>query len=281
MQATLSRGSTSVEIPVLSNQAGAPLLVRTFGKPNLNIQETGALNPRHVDQWSGLLQYNILGRFHDSNAYSDAITLTDLVKSNSNGTPLTLDIPLDDFDDDVTVAPAASQDEALSLAYEPGGRNQVDVDLGLTRINQTVGGSDQPATTPTASGTGPVQLGDGDTTVDLTADVVVERAVGRPQSVIRRAPATYPNHTEKHKTAYDSLELSFEFVENAVSMANDISSLLQTQLGRESLTLSFNGLYGLGDFDVVPDGSDAMRLNRVSGEQGTTLVPSLTLRRVR
>lgn len=281
VDATISRGGTSVSLPLVSDSSGDPIAIRTLGKPNLEIQQTGSILPRHIDQWSGLLQYNLLGRLMGSSAYDDAITLADLIKSNSNGTELTLDIPLDEYDDTIRVAPAAGQDEALSLAYEPGRKNQVDVDIGLTRIEQTLSGGNQPANTPTTSGSGPIQLTNGSTTVDLSTDVTVSRGVGRPQSVVRRAPnQNYPNHIDKFKGATDKIELGFEFVDNVVSQTNDIARLFQGQLGRDSLTLDFQGLYGLGAFSVVPDGSNAMRLNRPAGEQGTTVVPSVNLVRV-
>jgi len=278
--ATLSRAGTTVEIPLLANSSGVPLCGRDIGKPNLRIQETGSLDPRHVDQWSGLESYTITGRFIGSNAYSDAIALCDLLKSNSNGNQLTLNIDMPEYDTDIPVAPAAGQDEAVNIAYEPGRRNQVDVDLGLTRAD-TIAGGDQTATTPTASGSGPVELSFGNTTVALTEDITVSRSVGRPKSVIRRNPSgRYPIHIDKFKTAYDYFEISAEFNSNTVSQVNDIVDMFSQQLGRNAITLDFNGLYGMGQISVVPDGSGALRHVRPSGQEGTGLLPTISLRRV-
>jgi len=278
--ATLDRGGTTVEIPLLTDTSGSPLISRDYGKPNLQIQQTGAINPRFNDNWSGLQQYTITGRFIDSNAYSDAISLMDLIKSNSNGNQLTLNVDMPEFNTDIPVVPSAGQDEAATVSYNPGWEDHVFVDVALTRARTQVG-SDQSASTPTTSGSGPIQITDGNTTIDLVDDVTVTRAVGRPQSTVRKAPdSIIPDHYDKFKTAHDSFELSFELVENAVSQVGDIVSIFNQQLGRSPLTLKFNGLFGMGDFSVIPDGSQALRTTRQSGEQGTTSIPTINLRRV-
>lgn len=278
--ATLSRGNNSISIPLVA-PGGNPLVSIDHGKPNLEIQPNGELDPRHMDNYSGLESYTILGRFTSSSAYQKAIDLADLIKSNSNGNELLLNVDMPEFDTDIKVAPAAGQEEALSIAYNPGQRDNVEVDLGLTRISETRSGHDQPASTPTATGSGPIQLTDGRTTVDLTAGITVERAVGRPKSVVRKHPSNqFPYHIDKHKMAYDSFELSFDVVQNTTTTVNKLAGMFNSKLRRNSLTLDFNGLYGLGAFNVVPQGSGALRHSRISGEQGTSLVPTVRLRRV-
>lgn len=277
--ATIERGSTSVTLPLVDSQSGTPVFVRSIGKPQLQIQETGSIQPRHIDVWSGNLQYTLLGRLTDSSAYTKAITLADLIKENGNGTPLTLNANISEVDTDIQAVPAAGQDQSLQLVYPPGRRNEVQVDLGLTRVSRSEG-YDQPANTPTASGTGPIQITDGSTTVDLTADVEVTRNVGRPNSVVRRSPEEYPWHVDTHKTAADTFELSLQFVDNAITKVNNVAELFSQKLGRSSLDLKFNGLYGMGTLSVVPEGSEAIRLVRPSGEQGTNVIPTINLRRV-
>lgn len=278
--ATIERDGTSVTIPLLSDSSGTPLCVKSIGKPNLEVQETGSILPRHIDQWSGLAQYTLTGRFHN-NAYSKAITLTDLLKSNSNGDKTLLNIDMPEYDSDIQVAPAAGQDAALTTVYNPGWRDWVEVDLSLTRVSQTQDGGEQPASTPTASGSGPIQLSYQNTTVDLVGDIEVSRSVGRPKSVVRRTPnSKYPLHIDKYKTASDVFELSFEFTQNTVSNVNDIVTMFNQQLGRNSLTLDFNGLYGMGAFNVIPDGSEAVRANRRAGYKEDGLIPTVNLRRV-
>lgn len=279
MDATIERGSTSVDLPLLST-GGTPQVSVDIGKPNLNIQTTGAINPRHIDQWSVVETYSLLGRFVSDTAYSDAIELADLIKGASDGTEMTLDMNFPELNTPFNVAPAAGQEEALNIVYPPGRRNNVEIDLGLTRIAETIGGADQTANTPTASGTGPIQITDGSTTVDLTDDVEVTRAVGRPKSNISKRPSQLPTHIETHKTAYDAFSLSFEYASDPVTPIQNLRELFGTRLGRNSLTLDFNGLYGMGAFNVVPDSSQAIRHTRPSGEQGTSLVPTINLRRV-
>ena len=281
--ATLTRGSTTVELTLLES-GGSPVATVDHGKPTLVEHNTGALDPRTQDQFAGLTTYNLLGRFVTDTAYQDAIELADLIKSHSNGNDLLLNVDIPEFDTDIKVAPAVGQEQAVSMVYNPGRRDWVDVDIGLTRISElTAGsvGSDQLASTPTATGTGPVQLSYSGTTVDLTSDVTVERSVGRPQSDTQgQVPNNYPIYQDKQKTAHESFELSLEFVTDAVSKVTQLKDMFNTKLGRTSFTLDFNGLYGLGSFNVVPDGSGALRHIRVAGEQGVTQVPTINLRRV-
>jgi len=144
---TLSRGSDSVDIQ-LNAEGGTPLLSTTFGKPSVQVRESGGVqNPRVNDRWSGLESYTLQGKLYD---YATSHELADLVKSGST-TPLELSIGLDEYPDTVTVAPAAGQDSALSLNYPAGKRDNVDVSLNLTRVGDVVGIGDQPATTPTTT----------------------------------------------------------------------------------------------------------------------------------
>lgn len=279
---TVSRGGTSVDIPVLDNSSGTPLVSKDVGDPNLNIQESGSLQPRHIDQWSGLEQYTIFGRLDGGSAYSDANTLADLIKSNSDGTPLDLNIPLNDFDDTIKVAPAAGQDQSVALSYPPANRQRVDVDLALTRVApDLVEGYTQSASTPTDGGSGPIKITDGSTSVNLETDVEVQRTIGRPNSTIRRTPEQFPRLTDNHKRAADRFEISLEFTSSAVSNINDLVALFSQQLGRDSLTLDFQGEFGLGAFNVVPDGSQALRHTRPSAQEAVNLVPTINLVRVR
>ena len=54
MNVTLSRGSTSVSIPLVE-ESGEQLITKSLGKPNLRVEESGGTDfPRTQDQWSGL-----------------------------------------------------------------------------------------------------------------------------------------------------------------------------------------------------------------------------------
>lgn len=283
VEATLERDTTSISLPLVGEGAGVPLVAVDHGKPESGPASKGIINPRWGDFWSQLESYTLNVRFTGSDAYSDAIALADLIKSHSGGEDLVLDIPgLPEIDTDVVVAPAPEQDSAVSFTYNPGGREMVDAQVSLTRVNETAGTGSQQASTPTASGSGPITLSDGSDTVSFTAGITVERSVGRPNSVIRRSTQSYPNYVDHRKAAYEAFELSAEFVDSsAVSDVEDLAGMVGKQLGRDSLTLDFNGLYGLGSFAVVPQGSQALRRVRPSAEQGTIIVPKLSLRRVK
>jgi hypothetical protein len=135
LQATLSRGSESVSFPIL-DESGTPLISRSFGKPNLNIRSTGDPDPRAgQDRRSGSETLTVTTRLYD---YETALDLADLVKAHSGDTNTVLDIPHPAFEDSISVFPAAGQEEALTLEYEPGA-GYVSVDLSLSRVNETIG----------------------------------------------------------------------------------------------------------------------------------------------
>jgi len=275
---TLSRGSTSIEIP-LEEEVGTPLLAVTFGKPELQVRDGGGTYlPRVQDRWSGLETYSLVGKLYD---YQITHDLADLIQSAS-GDPLTLEIPLAEYPDSVQVAPAAGQDSALSLSYPSGKRQTVDVELSLTRVDRTNASTSQQATTPTTSGTGPVQLRVGGASVDLpTADLSLERTIGRPNDVIRRQSGTSdPFHIAKAKPTSDVFTLSFETIEDIPATLNTLTDeIFRTRLGRGGLVLDFNGVLGLGAVDVIPVGSGPFRQVHQAGK-GWVINPTLELRRV-
>jgi len=293
---TVSRGSRSVDIPLLSDGAQDPLLPVDVGKPDQNFQNSGDLNPRVSDFFSVQKTYTVIGRLTGNSAYNDAIRLADLIKSNSDGVELELDVPLPEFDNDILVAPPAGVAEALSLAYPAGTRDRVDVELSLVRIEETMAGANQPATSPiiaaygadygsdygnaTASTTDILELTDGNNTVQLTADVTVNRLVGRPNSTIRKNPTgIFPKHIDHQKAAYEAFEISYK-ERTSISNISTLVDLFEQKLGRGSLTLDFNGLFGMGQFDVVPMGGNALRHVRQSAEGAVSPVPTINLRRV-
>lgn len=280
--ATLERGGTTITLPLTADSGGTPLVSHDVGKPEAGISGgKGVLDPRWSDRWSRTETYTLIGQFTSASAYDDAIALADLIKSHSGGDPITLNIGMPEFDTDISVVPPAAQGRALELAYDPGGTDMVGVELTLVRIEYvTASSTTQTASTPTGSGSGPVQLTDGSTTVSFEADIVVDRTIGRPNSVIRRTTKTYHRYSDKLKNALDEFELGVEFTTSAQSQIADLKSLVRPARGRSALTLDFQGEYGLGSFDVVPTGSGALRTVRPAGEEGTVIVPSLTLRKV-
>ena len=281
--ATLSRGSTTIELPLLDEGAGAPLIGTDIGKPEAGPQSrSGALDPRWSDNWSQLETYTLAVRFTDRDAYDVSLDLADLIKSHAGDDDLVLDIPLPEFDSNMIVAPAPEQDTAVSFAYDPGQTDWVDVEISLARVEQTLGSGSRSAQTPRATGDGPITLSDGTTTIEFVNGVTVERSVGRPNSVVRRSTGLRPNYITHDKVAFDEFELSAEFLGvGGPSTSNLLMDMVGQPLGRSALTLDFNGLYGIGAMDVVPRGSNALRTVRPSGERHTIVVPSISLRRVR
>lgn len=276
----------SLTFPVMEEN-GTPLFSVDIGKPELDIYEHGELEPRFNDTRSGLENYTITSQLTGSSAYSDALTLADMLKSRQGGgEELTVQLSGTDIPDaypttKTFVAPAAEQEQALSLTYAPGRKNVVDVELSLSRMNQIRGTANQEATTPTATGTGPITLSDGTTTVSLTEDINISRSVGRPNSVIRSSVSNHPNYIDQRKSAFDGFDIQFQLFDNGPARVVELArDLIQPQLGRSSLTLDFQGVFGMGSFNVIPEGSQAFRYQRNAGQKSIENVPTLSLRRV-
>jgi len=275
--ATLSRGSTSIDIPLVE-EGGEVLVAGTFGKPETTVRESGGtLNPRVLDNFSGLQGIQLVGRFFD---YQTSHDLANLIKSASLD-PLELSLPTDIYDDPLRVAPAAGQEGALTLEYPAGKRDNVNVSLNLTRVGTIQGVNEQDATTPTATGTGPIELRIGGTTVEVpTAGLGLERTVGRPNDAIRRDLGADPRYEVKAKVTNDVFTFNFEATENPMSVLNAITdNVFREQLGRDGETVDFNGVLGLGAIEAVPVGSAPFRQVQSAGQDWVT-VPSLELRRI-
>jgi len=277
-QVTLSRGSTSVDIELVE-ESGTQLLSTSFGKPNAETRDNGGTqNPRIQDQFSALINYEFQGKLFN---YQDAHALADLIKSAS-ATALELEIPSDVYDDVITVAPGAGQDAALGVEFPAGRRDLVDVSLSLTRVDETFAATELPATTPTASGSGPIEVSVRGTTVEIpTAGLSVARDVGRPNDVVRRQPQTAdPRHESKAKVSNDVFVLAFEAVEDAKTTLNALTdNIFRQQLGRRGARVNFNGFLGLGEIEAIPIGSSPFRQTHQAGQRWVS-VPTLELRRV-
>jgi len=298
MQATLTHNglNESLTFPVME-ESGTPLFSVDIGKPQLNIYDSsGGLNPRFRDTRSGLENYTVTTQFRGANAYADAIQLADIIKSSQNVVEddsgnitevNTLEFSLSGTDipsayptSATTVAPAAEQEQALQLTYAPGRRNVVDVELTLTRVGDVNGQAVQEATTPTTSGNGPVQLTNGTNSVNMDKDIVITRTVGRPNTSVRSSPKQQPRLTDPRKTAYDAFDIEFQLTDNAqTKVVNLARNLIQPQLGVSPLTLDFQGLFGMGAFDVIPSGSQSLRYQRIAGQKSIENTPTLSLRR--
>jgi len=280
--ATLSRGNRSVSFDVIG-EGGEPLVARNFGKPNLGVNaNSGGLDPlMQQDVRSAQETININTQLF---SYDKAATLADIIKSHSRGTPITLDIPLAEYDDSIKTHPALEQEEALTLTYEPGRGERVGVSLSLSRIG-TLNATDSGgvAETPRATGDGPVTVGSGTDTVPFDTDLTVERAVGRPNVRITPEYQDYPDIVDQRKAAYDAFSLTVSSMSAAVAKTTTLRNLFRKRRGRNAMPLDFTGRYGLGQFEVIPSGNQALRHVRSAGREGSRdmSVPAVSLRVVR
>jgi len=280
--ATLKRGNQSVSLELLGEGAGT-LAISDLGKPNAQLHNSGgAAFPRPLDNYSGLQNITLSGRLVSNSAYSDAIELVDILEADLGSDKLRVDIDLPEYDDDILVALGAGQDSAGTVTYEPGRRNDVGVDLSLTRIGRIDGTGNRDISTPTATGNGPITLTAGGQSVEIETDVTVERSFGRPQDTIRKQPqAEFPYYINKQKTISETLSLGFLLHENPIEDLQTIGErIFRQQLGRRGISLDFKGIYGLGEFRVFPTGSAPFRQARLAGRQGESTVPTLELSRI-
>ena len=277
----------SVTFPIME-ETGTPLFSVDVGYPELNTYESGELEPRFNDTRSQLVTYTAVSQLVGESAYDDAITLAEMIKSRTgDGEELTLELLGEDVSEaypttETLVAPAAEQARALELTYAPGRTNVVDVEGQFTRVSTVRGNSNQIEETPTdAFGDGPLEISSGTNSVALSDGFTVTRTVGRPNTSIRATTRDYPNYTDQRKAAHDAFDIEFQFVDNAPNKADIIKNeIFQPRLGRDSLTLDFNGLFGLGSFDVIPDGSQSLRVQRIAAQKSIEQLPTVSLRRV-
>jgi len=293
VNANLSRGDFNIDLPLIQENRGQTASV-DIGKPNLSIHQTGDLNPRFTDQRSGIREHTLLGRFTDSTlvdpengdyrkqAYADAAELANLIKSGLNGSPISLNIPMPEYDTDLSVVPQAGQESALTLEYEPGAPANVGVQVGLSEVSGVFGSVNQPAETPTQTDEFPgnIQIIGNANAVNFTQDVTITRKVGRPNSDIGTDTNKLPYYTDRRKVAFDEFEIRFQSSDPGGEVT-EIANIFSNQLATTPITLNFNGTYGLGSFNVVPNGSSALRHIRETGIEGQVVLPSINLRVVK
>jgi hypothetical protein len=279
---TLSQGTRSVTIPLVE-ESGTNLLASDLGKPEVQLPDSGgAIFPRALDNFSGLENITLQGRFTSPSAYDDARALVDLLQSGQGDTPILFNTSLPEYDSDINVVLSAGSDTALTVTYDAGKKNDVGVQASLTRVGNVNGIDTRQPSTPTATGSGPIQIKAGGQTVDIGTGISVERSTGRPNDVVRRQPRVdFPRHVSKRKTIAESFSLAFEFTENPVSKLSTITQeIFRTRQGRTPIYLDFQGVYGLGEFAVMPTGSAPFRQVRAAGYEGWVRVPTLDLVRV-
>lgn len=280
---TLQRGSTSIDIPLLES-GGTPLFSTDFGKPFANIHESsGSVDPRVQDRWSAQINHTIVGRFVNDDAYQKAIKIADIIKSDPNGSALELSTPFADYPEPMQVAPQAANASALTIDYPRGFTDYVTIQLQLTQISTSINDPSRTVATPTATGSGPIELIANGNVVALDTDVSVSRSIGRPNDSMTKSLSDLGRYIYKNKVTSDSFSLSFQITDNIQSKLSTITNdIFRSNLGRSGILLDFNGVFGLGQFRVFPQGSAPIRYQRRAGHgEGQINLPTIDLRVIR
>lgn len=278
--ATISRGGTSVDLPLIGS-GNALTLARDVGKPTQSFDAIGNENPISRDHMNASDAFTISGVLLGTTAYSDAKTLAeDIVKPRlASDSPLQLD--LSDLPQRGTYDVAPASGSACRLTYVPGRLDIVGVQLTLNQIASTLGGTQEaPSTITPDSGTG-IKLDRNGTTVTLATNQQVTRTVGRPGSKLNPRPDDLPTYHDQNKPAEDVFEISGTLV--SPSAEDDALTLEETitrsRLGSDTIDLHFqSNLYGLDAYRVAPTGSQAVRTVFSTGAKGIVEVPKLKLR---
>lgn len=280
---TLSRQSFSDIALPLRTTSGGQNPTRSFGKPELEFNRTGdGLDPRpSSDQWSGSEVISFSSFFRGQSIFGRAHRLADMIKTPSGGSAFTLDMPLPEYESNLSVVPQPNG-RALQLQYrQHGTTGHVDIDLTFNRVSAVTGVDDGTrAETPRASGDGPIELRGESSIVQFDEGVTVQRTIGRPAGSLDPAQAMFPAFSAKNESAVDQFGLQLRVVDNAPARTTDILSLFRTRRHRDTLTLDFNGLYGLGAFAVQPAGTRAIEQVRDSDGTDVQAFPQINLRRV-
>jgi hypothetical protein len=278
MNVTFNQGASSVSLPLI-DEGNTPLFISDFGKPNQTIREgMGTIDPRVTDEWSSLRNFNMVGKMFD---YDDAIDLADMFKSIFKDVDMTIQPNLPEYEDEIKAFAQAGNGQALSLQYDPGYKDYIQVEASVTQYGEKLGEHpDAFYNTPRKTGNGPVQLKVAGKTIDLGTDLTVTRTIGRPSDVFRGRPGTaYPVFVGKAKSATDRFSIGFQKLSDGVDAMNTITKeVFEVPLGRNGIGLDFNGIFRLGEFTVVPEGSASFRQTRRAGENEVIIVPTLDLR---
>lgn len=279
--AIISRGGTSVTVPILE-EGNTLVLARDVGKPTMNYQSIGREDPLPFDHLNAGDTFTFAGKLSGSNAYADAQTLAeDLIKPRATtGTPLQLDVSALPNKSTYDVAPVSSS--ALTLTYETGVGQLVDVLATLSVVEETIGGAQtaQASLSP-AAGTG-ITLTDGSNPVTIP-EPTVTRTVGRPTGKLNPRPADLPTYIDQNKPAEDVFEITGT-LKGSTPEADATTleeTLVRTRQGGAALTLDFlSNTYGLDRYNVSPEGSQAVRTVFLSGHKNEVDVATLNLRTV-
>lgn len=274
---TVSRGSESVTMDVYE-QAGNLHIARDVGKPESRVYMTGAEAPKASDTRAPMETYTVIGQLVGPGAYADARTLAeDIVLPHSGGTSATLD--LSNVSGLSSESVAFIGERPVAFGYPPGQGEWVSVQLQATVVTDTLGGTGgaDSGGTP-GSGTGPVTLSRGGTSITLSDNIDLERTVGRPANKSRHPSDDDPYVVDRRRAYMDSWDISGLWRSNAATNQSDLlDTIIKPPLKQDALTLDFNGVYGLGSYTVHPVGSQSARVSWLAGETGMNRVETLKL----
>lgn len=280
-EAVISRGSTSVSVPLLG-KAGNLAIGRDVGKSTLGVKDVGREDPLTQDNLNASDGFTIAGILSGPNAYADARTLAeDLIKPRLDGsTPLQLDLSALSGRGVYEIAPASQG--SLTLNYVPGRGDLVGVQMTVNVVAETVGGTQtqQSPGTPDAGAGIKIEAPDG-TSITFSGDETVTRKVGRPNIQLQERPDPLPTAVDKNDPASDVFEFKTTLrngdpAADAQTLEEDI---VRPRLGQDSLTLHFlDELYGLQAYEVVPEGTQALRTVRNTGTGDQVSVPKAAFR---
>lgn len=278
--AVIKRDTTSVSVPLLAD-GNSLAVARDVGKPTVDYHDVGREDPLSRDHLNAGDAFTFTGILHGSSAYSEAQTLAEsLIKPRATtGTPLQLD--LSDLPNKSTYDVAPITNSAVVLSYIPGRIQMVGVDATLNAVNTTFGGSQTAQTHGSADSGDGIKLTDGSNPVTLNSDLEVIRKVGRPKGKLNPRPADLPTYVDKNDPASDIFEISGQLTgANAESDATTLEeTLVRSRQGTASLTLHFlDSVFGLSAYDVMPEGSQAVRTVFSAGHKGDVAVPKMALR---
>lgn len=273
---TVSRGSRSVTFEVYE-RAGSMLVSRDVGKPEGKLYRTGSKAPTFADHRAPIEAYQVVGQLVGPGAYEDARVLAeDIVRPASGGKTATLDLSNVSGLGAETVGFIG--DRAVAFGYPPNQGEWVSIQLGAVVVDNTIGGeSVGPAGTP-GTGSGPVTISRGGTSLELVKNLDVERRVGRPENTTRHDADDDPYLVDRPRAFSDIFEVSALWNTNAAANQNTlVEQIIKPPLGYGTLTLDFNGTYGLGSYTVAPVDTRSARVSWSAGESGMVRIESLKL----
>lgn len=273
---TVTKGGNSVTFEIYEEPAGM-LFARDIGKPEARIYRVGREAPRTTDHRAPMESYLVVGQIVGSDAHDDARVLAeDIVGSHSGGNAATLDLSNVSGLESETVTFFGEQ--ALQLHYPPAQPDWVSLQMQASIVRDVIGGGSVPSASSSTSGSGPVTLTRGGDSITIVNNLDIERRVGLPSTTSRHDSGSDPYAVEPNRAPMRTWEITGMWNTNAATNQNTlVETILKPQLGYGSLTLDFNGIYGLGSYEVASPFAQSARVSWSAGEEGMVWINALKL----